>query len=147
VNALRGNFEFGRKREFDALRDISFDIYPGEFVGIMGRNGAGKTSTLRSIMGLVPRRTGSVRYDGKEFVNARPDVIAQNAHRLLGAARTLGAISLCAQLNEFQKLQPRDSSIFYAQNTEALKRVIKETDIALQHLEAFFQAALVREEV
>ena len=50
----------------------------------------------------------------------RPDVIAQNAHRLLGAARTLGALSLCAQLNEFQKLQPRDGSVFQAQSAAAL---------------------------
>lgn len=75
----------------------------------------------------------------------RPDVIAQNAHRLLGAARTLGAPGLCAQLNEFQKLQPRDSSVFHPQNTEVLKRVIAETDLALEHLEAFFQTALMGE--
>ena len=73
----------------------------------------------------------------------QPDVIAQNAHRLLGAARTLGALSLVAQLNEFQKSQPRDGSVFHAQNTEALERVIAETDVALEHLEAFFQARLV----
>ena len=73
----------------------------------------------------------------------RPDVIAQNAHRLLGAARTLGAFSLCAQLNEFQKLQPRDGSVFHAQSAAALERLITESDVALEHLEAFFQARLV----
>ncbi len=73
----------------------------------------------------------------------QPDVIAQNAHRLLGAARTLGALRLAAQLNEFQKSQPRDGSVFHTQNTEALERVIAETDVALEHLEAFFQARLV----
>jgi HPt (histidine-containing phosphotransfer) domain-containing protein len=73
----------------------------------------------------------------------QPDVIAQNAHRLLGAARTLGALRLAAQLNEFQKSQPSDGSVFHAQNTEALERVIAETDVALEHLEAFFQARLV----
>jgi CheY-like chemotaxis protein len=73
----------------------------------------------------------------------QPDVIAQNAHRLLGAARTLGALRLAAQLNEFQKSQPRDGSVLHAQNTEALERVIAETDVALENLEAFFQARLV----
>lgn len=73
----------------------------------------------------------------------RPDAIAQNAHRLLGAARTLGALSLCAQLNEFQKLQPRDGSVFQSQSAAALERLIAETDVALEHLEAFFQARLV----
>ena len=73
----------------------------------------------------------------------QPDVIAQNAHRLLGAARTLGAFRLAAQLTEFQKSQPRDSSVLHPPNTEALERVIAETDVALEHLEAFFQARLV----
>lgn len=73
----------------------------------------------------------------------RPDVIAQNAHRLLGAARTLGALSLCGQLNEFQKLQPRDGSVFQAQSAAALERLITETSVTLEHLEAFFQARLV----
>jgi dihydroorotase len=40
-------------------------------------------------------------------------------------------------LNEFQKSQPRDGSVFHAQNNEELERVIAETDVALEHLEAF----------
>jgi branched-chain amino acid transport system ATP-binding protein len=63
--------------ESHVLHGVDVDIREGEVVTLLGRNGAGKTSTLRSIMGLVPRRTGSVKYDSKEFVNARPDVIAR----------------------------------------------------------------------
>jgi branched-chain amino acid transport system ATP-binding protein len=63
--------------ESHVLHGVDIDIREGEVVTLLGRTGAGKTSTLRSIMGLVPRRTGSVKYDGKEFVNARPDVIAR----------------------------------------------------------------------
>ncbi len=63
--------------ESHVLHGVDIDIREGEVVTLLGRNGAGKTSTLRSIMGLVPRRTGSVKYDGNEFVNARPDVIAR----------------------------------------------------------------------
>ena len=63
--------------ESHVLHGVDVDIREGEVVTLLGRNGAGKTSTLRSIMGLVPRRTGSVKYEGKEFVNARPDVIAR----------------------------------------------------------------------
>jgi branched-chain amino acid transport system ATP-binding protein len=63
--------------ESHVLHGVDVDIREGEVVTLLGRNGAGKTSTLRSIMGLVPRRSGSVKYDGKEFVNARPDVIAR----------------------------------------------------------------------
>ena len=63
--------------ESHVLHGVDIDIREGEVVTLLGRNGAGKTSTLRSIMGLVPRRTGSVKYEGKEFVNARSDVIAR----------------------------------------------------------------------
>lgn len=73
----------------------------------------------------------------------RADVIAQNAHRLLGAARTLGAMQLAQQVAEFQKLQPRDSGVFHSRNTEMLKHLIGAIDIALEHLESFFQARLV----
>jgi CheY-like chemotaxis protein len=75
----------------------------------------------------------------------RPDVIAQHAHRLLGAARTLGAMQLAERVTEFQKLQPRDSSVFSVQSAEALGRVIAETNTALEALEAFFQSSLIGE--
>lgn len=75
----------------------------------------------------------------------RPDLIAGDAHRLLGAARTLGARALCRRLEEFQKLQPRGSPIFRIENTAALQGVITETDQALVELESFFQANLVGE--
>ncbi|MCA4920995.1 MAG: response regulator [Roseomonas sp.] len=77
----------------------------------------------------------------------RAEVIAQYAHRLLGAARTLGAIQLAQQVTEFQKLQLRDSSVLNAWNREVLRNLITEIDLALEALEAFFQAALVGAEV
>lgn len=73
----------------------------------------------------------------------RADVIAQHAHRLLGAARTLGAMRLAQRVTEFQKVQPRESGVLYAPNREVLKNLIVEIDIALDALEAFFQAALI----
>ncbi|MFN7902871.1 MAG: ABC transporter ATP-binding protein [bacterium] len=63
--------------ESHVLHGVDIDIREGEVVTLLGRNGAGKTSTLRSVMGLVPRRSGSIKYEGKEFVNARSDVIAR----------------------------------------------------------------------
>lgn len=63
--------------ESHVLHGVDIDIREGEVVTLLGRNGAGKTSTLRSIMGLVPRRTGSVKYEGNEIIAARPDVIAR----------------------------------------------------------------------
>ena len=49
------------------LFGVSFSIAPGEMVTLMGRNGMGKTTTVRSIMGLTPARAGSVRFGGGEI--------------------------------------------------------------------------------
>ena len=63
--------------ESHILHGVDIDIHEGEVVTLLGRNGAGKTTTLRAIMGLVGRRSGSLRFAGREFINARPDVIAR----------------------------------------------------------------------
>jgi branched-chain amino acid transport system ATP-binding protein len=44
-----------------AVRELSLEVPPGEAVGVIGANGAGKTSTLKAIMGLIPRKVGSLR--------------------------------------------------------------------------------------
>jgi branched-chain amino acid transport system ATP-binding protein len=49
------------------LFGVSFSIAPGEMVTLMGRNGMGKTTTVRSIMGLTPARAGRVRFGGAEI--------------------------------------------------------------------------------
>ena len=49
------------------LFGISLAIAPGEMVTLMGRNGMGKTTTVRSIMGLTPAAAGSIRFDGAEI--------------------------------------------------------------------------------
>jgi branched-chain amino acid transport system ATP-binding protein len=62
--------------ESHALHGIDLEIREGEVVTLLGRNGAGKTSTLRAIMGLIGRRQGSVRFEGRELISARSDIIA-----------------------------------------------------------------------
>ena len=50
-----------------AVRSVSFTVEPGQSVGLIGANGAGKTSTLRALMGLVPRAAGSVRFGDRDL--------------------------------------------------------------------------------
>jgi len=50
------------------VQGLRFEVRTGEIVTLMGRNGAGKTSTLRAIMGLMAKRAGSVRFDGQEIL-------------------------------------------------------------------------------
>ncbi len=49
------------------LRDVSLELPSGLMAGLIGRNGAGKTSLMRSIMGLLPPRRGSVEFDGLDL--------------------------------------------------------------------------------
>lgn len=59
------------------LQDVSFKVQTGEVVALLGRNGVGKTTTLRSIMGLTPPRTGVIRFQGEEVHGLPPYTIAQ----------------------------------------------------------------------
>lgn len=54
------------------LRDVSLRASLGKITVILGRNGVGKTTLLKSLMGLVPIRTGAIEFDGKPIHNATP---------------------------------------------------------------------------
>ena len=54
--------------ESHVLHGIGFEVAEGECVALLGRNGAGRTTTLRAVMGLVGRRAGSVRIAGRETI-------------------------------------------------------------------------------
>jgi branched-chain amino acid transport system ATP-binding protein len=59
------------------LFDLDLEVGRGEVVALMGRNGAGKSTTLKSIMGLVARRRGAVRFDGRDISALEPYRIAR----------------------------------------------------------------------
>jgi branched-chain amino acid transport system ATP-binding protein len=63
--------------ESHILHGVTFEVHAGEVVTLLGRNGVGKTTTLKSIMGIVHRRTGSVRFEGRETVGMPSDAIAR----------------------------------------------------------------------
>jgi len=50
------------------LHGVDLDVFPGETVTLLGRNGVGKTTTLRAIIGLIRKRTGQVAFDGKDLL-------------------------------------------------------------------------------
>jgi branched-chain amino acid transport system ATP-binding protein len=63
--------------ESHVLHGVTFDVAAGEVVTLLGRNGAGKSTTLKSIMGIVPRREGSILFEGRAIGALASNRIAQ----------------------------------------------------------------------
>ncbi|MEY2824359.1 MAG: hypothetical protein RLZ64_897, partial [Pseudomonadota bacterium] len=59
------------------LFDVSLEVARGEVVALMGRNGAGKSTTIKSIMGLLPGKRGQVRFMGEDITSLAPYQIAR----------------------------------------------------------------------
>ncbi len=77
------------------LFDVSLRVEKHEAVAILGRNGAGKSTTLKSLMGIVTRRTGSIKLDGVELVGQRAHSIARLGMQLVHEDRRIfGSLSV-----------------------------------------------------
>jgi branched-chain amino acid transport system ATP-binding protein len=63
--------------ESHILHGVNFNVNAGEVVTLLGRNGAGKTSTLKSVMGIIGKRTGSIRFNGQDIIRTSSDRIAR----------------------------------------------------------------------
>ncbi len=59
------------------LYELTFEVGRGEVVALMGRNGAGKSTTMKAVMGLVDERDGRVRFNGEDISRLRPYEIAR----------------------------------------------------------------------
>ncbi len=70
-----------------AVRDVSFAVRPGEVLAVLGANGAGKTSTLRAVSGLVRAADGDVLLDGASLRGASPESIARQGVAHVPAGR------------------------------------------------------------
>jgi branched-chain amino acid transport system ATP-binding protein len=71
------------------LFGLSLSVAPGEMVTLMGRNGMGKTTTVRSIIGLTPATSGVIRFDGEEVHRLAPYRIAQRGIAVVPEGRQI----------------------------------------------------------
>ena len=71
----------------NAVKDIDLDVPEGQIVTLIGANGAGKSTMLRTISGLVKTKTGSVKYEGKELLGKSPDFIVSEGITLVPEGR------------------------------------------------------------
>jgi len=106
--------------ESHVLHGIDLELGEGQLITLLGRNGAGRTSTLRAIMGMVGRRSGSIEINGQEF-------ISKPAHRIA----PLGRIGYC----------PEERGIFASLTAEEnlmLPPVVGEGGISLEEIFLMF---------
>jgi peptide/nickel transport system ATP-binding protein len=92
----------GPKRSIRAVEDVSFDIRPGETLGLVGESGCGKTTVGRLILRLEEATAGEIRFEGVDLVNASPaqlkamrrkvQVIFQDPYSSLNPRMTIGQI-------------------------------------------------------
>ena len=71
------------------LFDVSMRVDSGEVVALLGRNGAGKSTTLKSLMGVVTPRSGSIVFDGVEIAGRKSHAIAQAGMQLVPENRCI----------------------------------------------------------
>src|SRR5947209_2822683 len=85
--------------ESHILHGVEFEVPRGEVVTLLGRNGVGKTTTLKAIMGMIARRGGSIRFDGTQIIALPSDRIAR-----LGVAFCPEERGIFASLNVYENL-------------------------------------------
>src|SRR6516164_5272585 len=71
------------------LFDVALEVKRNEVVALLGRNGAGKSTTLKSLMGVVTPRTGSIVFDGAEIAGKKSHVVAQAGMQLVHEDRRI----------------------------------------------------------
>ncbi|SDP48472.1 ABC transporter ATP-binding protein [Phyllobacterium sp. OV277] len=89
--------------EGHALHGINLDIHEGETVTLLGRNGVGKTTTLRSIMGIIRKRTGSITFNGKDMMRVP---LHRTAHAGIGFVPEERGIFATLSVDENLNLPP-----------------------------------------
>jgi branched-chain amino acid transport system ATP-binding protein len=89
------------------LHDVSFSLPPGRLLGLLGRNGAGKTTCMSTIMGFLQPRRGEIRLYDEPVARLAPDVIARKGIRLVPQGRRM-----------FRTLTVRENLMVAAQSRE-----------------------------
>ena len=101
-----------------ALKGINFEVGEGEIVSLIGANGAGKTTTMQSVVGLIPKKSGSVIFDGK-------DITKQPCHKIVH----LGMTQVPEGRRIFQELTVYENLLmgaFSQKNKSSFKQDIEE---------------------
>jgi branched-chain amino acid transport system ATP-binding protein len=79
----------------EVVHGVSLEVRAGEFVVLLGRNGAGKSSSLHAISGLIPKKSGSVQFDGRDLTRATPrEIVRTGIVQVLEGHRVFGTLTV-----------------------------------------------------
>lgn len=98
-----------------AVRNISFEVEKGKIVALIGNNGAGKTSTLKSISGLLSPAEGKIFFEGNEITNMKPHDIAKK-----------GLVHIPEGRHIFPQLTVRENLIMSSSSRNVSKKIFSE---------------------
>lgn len=133
VKNLKKYFKVGRNSMLKAVDDVSFNIYKGETLGLVGESGCGKTTCGKTVMGLYEATGGEVVYDGvdihsfnhrekKEFTK-KAQIIFQDPYSSLNPRMTVGAIiGEGIDIHNLYKGKEREKKIFELLETVGLNK-------------------------
>lgn len=82
-----------------AARNVNVDVYPGEIIGIIGANGAGKTTFVNLVTGYLQPDAGSIRFEGRELVGFQPREVTQS-----GISRSFQVSQVFATMTVFENV-------------------------------------------
>jgi branched-chain amino acid transport system ATP-binding protein len=102
----------------DVLKGLSISVDEGEIVTLLGSNGAGKSTTLRAISGLVPQVSGSIKLDGRSIMGLKPEAIVR-----------LGISHVPEGRRVFPGLTVRENIMLGASNRRGLSRRQLDTEV------------------
>jgi branched-chain amino acid transport system ATP-binding protein len=106
--------------QIHALRDVSITVEKGEIVTIIGANGAGKSTMLKTTSGLLKPRTGSIRLNGEDLTQLRPhEVVTKGVVQVPEGRRIFGQLTVIENL-DMGAFTSRDSR----KNQENMERVL-----------------------
>ncbi len=113
----------GLRKEFGgliAVEDVSFEIGPGEFVGLIGPNGCGKSTTFNCISGLLDQTAGTVEVFEQDVSTKRPDEIQK-----LGLTRTFQHTRLWRRMTVIENLMVPPREQFGSGLTDSLQALLR----------------------
>jgi branched-chain amino acid transport system ATP-binding protein len=89
------------------LHDVSWRLQAGRLLALLGRNGAGKSTTIHSIIGFLPTRSGAVRLDGLDIQNTAPELISRAGVGLVPQGRRIfGSLTVRENLDVAARRTP-----------------------------------------